>query len=374
GQFWEYINKMQNVFKPAVELTFQRPGQTEPVVFEDKLEYVGYIEYQDDGDFVPAHVCGLIPRLEIITIEKADVNETLQIGDIIVQAADKANPTYKELRQATIASLGEELSMVVLRGNETVNVIVTPRKAPDGRVVIGIGVGLDVNSTVAVAAEVNSPVFGDLPRGAEIVSVGGEKVNNYFDIAAVLEKYRGEKVKIAYHSILRDGEILLPVPGSGDLLAMRGLSYDDIPFKPLTKLYRASGPTDALKMGMRKTVEFIAQTYMTIKGLIVGEVSPKSLMGPVGMIAASSKIIADKDYIQYLHFMGIISACLAVMNFLPLPILDGGLVVLLIIEKVKGSPVHVKVQEGLTYVGLAIIGALFVLITYNDIIRVFFSK
>jgi regulator of sigma E protease len=62
------------------------------------------------------------------------------------------------------------------------------------------------------------------------------------------------------------------------------------------------------------------------------------------------------------------------MNFLPLPILDGGLVVLLIIEKIKGSPVHAKVQEGLTYVGLAIIGALFVLITYNDIIRVFFDK
>jgi regulator of sigma E protease len=127
-------------------------------------------------------------------------------------------------------------------------------------------------------------------------------------------------------------------------------------------------------MGTRKTVEFIAETYMTIKGLIVGEVSPKSLMGPVGMIAASSSIIAEKEYTRYLHFMGIISACLAVMNFLPLPILDGGLVILLIIEKIKGSPVHIKVQEGLTYVGLAIIGLLFVLITYNDIIRVFFDR
>jgi len=72
--------------------------------------------------------------------------------------------------------------------------------------------------------------------------------------------------------------------------------------------------------------------------------------------------------------MGIISACLAVMNFLPLPILDGGLVVLLIIEKIKGSPVHSKVQEGLVYIGLALIGALFIMITYNDIIRVFFSR
>jgi regulator of sigma E protease len=142
----------------------------------------------------------------------------------------------------------------------------------------------------------------------------------------------------------------------------------------LERLYRAAGPADAIKMGFRKTVEFIAQTYMTLKGLIIGSVSPKSLMGPVGMIAASSKIIAEKEFMQYLHFMGIISACLAVMNFLPLPILDGGLVAMLIIEKIKGSPVHTKVQEWLTYAGLAIIGALFVLITYNDIIRVFFNR
>ncbi len=156
--------------------------------------------------------------------------------------------------------------------------------------------------------------------------------------------------------------------------ATKAMLMQELPFKQLTRLYRATGTLDAVVMGTEKTVEFVMQTYMTLKGLIVGSVSPKSLMGPVGMIAASSKIISEKDFIQYLHFMGIISACLAVMNFLPLPILDGGLIVLLIIEKIKGTPVHIKVQEGLTYAGLAVIGILFVLITYNDIIRVFFSK
>ncbi|MBU2597463.1 MAG: site-2 protease family protein, partial [Planctomycetes bacterium] len=97
--FWQYSDKMKNVFKPAAELTFHRAGQSEPVAFEDKLEYVGYIEYEDGGDFVPAQICGLIPRLKIITIEKSDVNEILHIGDVIVQAGDTANPTYEELRK-----------------------------------------------------------------------------------------------------------------------------------------------------------------------------------------------------------------------------------------------------------------------------------
>ena len=102
-------------------------------------------------------------------------------------------------------------------------------------------------------------------------------------------------------------------------------------------------------------------------------VSPKGLMGPVGMIALSSRIISEGEFVHYFYFMGLISACLAVMNFLPLPILDGGLVLMLVIEKIKGSPVNIKIQEVITYAGLGLLLALFLWITYNDIVRAFFS-
>jgi regulator of sigma E protease len=62
------------------------------------------------------------------------------------------------------------------------------------------------------------------------------------------------------------------------------------------------------------------------------------------------------------------------MNFLPLPIFDGGLVVLLLIEKIKGSPVNEKVQEVLVYIGLVFILGLVVVVCYNDILRFFFHK
>jgi regulator of sigma E protease len=160
----------------------------------------------------------------------------------------------------------------------------------------------------------------------------------------------------------------------GEAVGISSYLADNVPFKPLEKLFRATGPIDAVAVGCQKTFVFIVQTYMTLKGLILRTISPKSLMGPVGIIAASSRIIAEREFIMYFYFMGLISACLTVVNFLPLPILDGGLVVMLIIEKIKGSPVHTKVQEWLTYAGLVIIGALFVMITYNDIIRVFFNR
>ncbi|MHB9069864.1 MAG: M50 family metallopeptidase [Sedimentisphaerales bacterium] len=372
---WQYTDKMRNVFEPTVELSFQRAGQNEPVIFTDRLEFVAYMEYQDGGNFAPSHIGGFIPRLKIISIESADVNQLLHRGDIIVRAADVANPTYQELRQATITYAGQDLKLTVIRNSELVDATVSPKVGKDGRAVIGIGVGLDVdNPIVAAVADANASRLGDLPRGAEIVSVGGTEVKNFFDIAAAFEKNRGKTVKIVYRSVLDEKKMDYVVGQYGDISAVSPITAYDLPFKPLRKLYRAENAVEAMQMGTRKTVEFIAQTYMTIKGLIVGSISPKSLMGPVGMIAASSKIIAEKDYIQYLNFMGIISACLAVMNFLPLPILDGGLVLMLIIEKIKGSPVHTKIQEWLVYVGLALIGGLFVLITYNDILRVFFGK
>jgi len=68
--------------------------------------------------------------------------------------------------------------------------------------------------------------------------------------------------------------------------------------------------------------------------------------------------------------MGVISCFLAVMNFLPIPIVDGGVFLLLIVEKIKGSPVSVKVQKVLIYAGLAFIVALFALVIFNDVMNI----
>jgi len=137
--------------------------------------------------------------------------------------------------------------------------------------------------------------------------------------------------------------------------------------------YKADGPIDAVVMGYRKTVMFVAQTYVILRRLIGGLVSPKNLMGPVGLITLSYRIVAEQPLIYYVYFLGLISAVIAVFNFLPLPPLDGGLVVLLLVEKIKGSALSERVQGIIAYVGWALIGTLILYVTFNDIIRSFFS-
>jgi regulator of sigma E protease len=245
------------------------------------------------------------------------------------------------------------------------------------RFVIGILPEFDIEHAIVakIIKAVDSYEPPAIPSGAEIVSIDNEKILDFYDVIRVMKASSGSQIKLKYHIAGSDetDSVVFKVP-EDKAVGTSAYLADNVPFKPLEKLFKAAGPFDAVKIGCQKTLVFIVQTYITLKGLILRTISPKSLMGPVGMIAASSRIIAEREFMMYFYFMGLISACLAVMNFLPLPILDGGLVVMLIIEKIKGSPVHAKVQEGLTYVGLAIIGALFVMITYNDIIRVFFSR
>jgi regulator of sigma E protease len=162
--------------------------------------------------------------------------------------------------------------------------------------------------------------------------------------------------------------------GSGEgLFGVETTLAEFIPFENLERTYKAAGPVDAVMMGYKKTIMFIAQTYVTLKRLIGGLVSPKDLMGPVGIITLSYRIVADRPFVYYVYFLGLISAAIAVFNFLPLPPLDGGLVVLLVVEKIKGSALSERVQAIIAYTGWTLIGSLILYVTFNDIVRNFFS-
>ena len=74
-----------------------------------------------------------------------------------------------------------------------------------------------------------------------------------------------------------------------------------------------------------------------------------------------------------MYLLAFISANLAVINFLPIPVVDGGVFVLLIVEKIKGGPVSVRFQEIISYAGLALLAVLVLYLTYNDVLRLIFG-
>ncbi len=126
----------------------------------------------------------------------------------------------------------------------------------------------------------------------------------------------------------------------------------------------------AIGSGVRMTV---MTTWLTYKGLwllITRQVPANSIGGPL-MIAKLAGESAKKGFIQLLYFMCIISVTLAVINLLPIPVLDGGHLVFFTIEGLKGSPVSLRVQEMSQTAGIVFLVALMLFATYNDIVRFF---
>ena len=123
-------------------------------------------------------------------------------------------------------------------------------------------------------------------------------------------------------------------------------------------------------MGLHETRRVMMNTYLTFARLFQGSLKVEHLHGPVG-IAHLGVSIADRGNVWLLFFMALISVNLAVINFLPMPIADGGHMVFLLYEQLTGRPPSVRFQNAAAVVGLVLIGTLFLVVTFNDVTHVF---
>jgi regulator of sigma E protease len=119
-------------------------------------------------------------------------------------------------------------------------------------------------------------------------------------------------------------------------------------------------------MGLSETRRVMLMTYMTFVRLFQGTVKVEHLKGPVG-IAHMGTLLADRGIVWLLFFLALVSVNLAVINFLPLPIVDGGQMVFLLFEWARGKPVPVQIQNVVTLGGLLCVVAMFLLVTFNDV-------
>ena len=418
---WEYSAILAQTFKPTVELGVSRlesedaaiasrqwPKTYDPENGARKIVTVRYpmtiaptVEnFRNQYDLT--HFGGMVPRLKVYGIAEptrmtrminwvretilrkekmSSVGDILKAGDILVKVGDTAYPNFQQLRELTTAHKDKPLSMTVLRRDDQgqpaeVEVTVTPKAKPGtDYVAIGFNPALDLdNPVVAQVLPVEGQVGNDqrIPAGAVVTAVNGQPVKTYFDIAAALQANAGKDVPIAYDAAGQAGAATLTVPQHEPVHAEAIISYI-LPFDELTMQYKASSPIEAMGMGFKKVGQFIAGNVKTIKRLFQKEVPMSALSGPVGILQMTYQV-TGLSLDRTLYFLGLISSCLAVMNLLPLPVLDGGHIVLLIIEKITGKPVHEKILAPVMYAGLALLLTLILFITYRDVIKILFAN
>lgn len=241
----------------------------------------------------------------------------------------------------------------------------------------------EAEATLAVPASIVDDA--KLPSTAVILSIDGKRTAKLDDkdvalarspvaVAALLKESIGSRVEIEYAADDND-----PAPHKVSVLVTSENAYPwqmfagyvyDLPFSAKMRNISAGGnPIIALKKGWRFTSMLIWQMWGTFKRVSTArEKATKNLSGPIG-IAQIAYETGKTGLPQLLFFLAFLSANLAVVNFLPLPVLDGGLMMFLILEWIRGKRLSLKTQMISTMVGLAVIGICFIFVMYQDIMR-----
>lgn len=328
---------------------------------------------------------GMMPRAAVINVlENSSVRGKVMPGDVIVAVTVRSdtqeNPTNEVLRdrlnKAGQSSAPVQLTVLRREGNTekliTRGDLSASTKVDKDRRGLGIGLMYDDLHPVVAGIVPGSPAEqARVPEGATITAINGNPVSNWFDVQHWLEETTvGKPVSIQYIDknavkgaktfTLTDDQIasVKDLRRSGPSLALAEYNI----------VRKAGGPVQAAYWGVTETRDFILQFYLTLRRMAGGSVSPDQLMGPIGIFRAGGKF-AFKGWDWLIWFLAMISANLAVVNFLPIPIVDGGLFTFLILEKIQGKPLSARTQAIAQYVGLAFLAGVFLFVTYHDIAR-----
>jgi regulator of sigma E protease len=348
----------------AVTLSVDRKGERLDVVLPPRPQMsLGLVmtpeAIQAVQDGSPAAEAGLRAGDRLVTVDGAPVGDPFTLD------------------QRLRPRVGTAVSMVVERAGVEETVAVTPREVTwidaspmraTPLAVSSIGIALPVSATV-VAVDADGPAAGagigagDRLTRVRFVEAGApeegagswlalsEGEPNWPGVIALLPQLpAGSKVEVTVENAAGSRDVALePAVVEGDFLADRGLVFEQV-----YRTERAATIGTALSRGFATALEDLSMVYRFLQKLWSRQISARLLGGPMSILQQAGRS-AEEGFSALLLFLTMLSANLAVVNFLPIPVLDGGHMVFLIYEWVTGRPPSERVVIALSYLGLILI-------------------
>ena len=232
--------------------------------------------------------------------------------------------------------------------------------------------GMQVLTTEIGQVREGSPADNaGLKKGDLIISVDGMDTDTWPQLKELVGDNQGEPIKI---TLLRDGQ-LSTVTVIPEMSVVKNIFGEEIK-TPLLGVVSAGsfrevklGLLGALKEGYLKTWEIIKLTCLTVVKLFQGIVSIKTLGGPI-LIGQMTGQLAEQSWAYLIPFTAVISINLGILNLLPIPVLDGGFIIFLLIELIIGRPLNIRKREFAQKLGIGLLVLLMVVVIYNDITRI----
>jgi len=221
-----------------------------------------------------------------------------------------------------------------------------------------------------VIKEVNpGPAQGILQAGDTVLAIDGQPVHDWIDVAnatSALAK-RGQDGMV---EVERNGERLAFPMRPASLIAPDGTRYTGLGIGtdkelPAQDAVQRLGPLAAVPAAFRETGRMAADSLGIIKRMLTGQASAKNVSGPI-TIARYANASAQLGPARFLNFLALLSLSLAIINLLPIPVLDGGHLLYYLIELAKGSPLSERAMVASQYLGLVVLAGLMGLAFYND--------
>lgn len=303
----------------------------------------------------------------------------LQRGDTLLAVDGRETPTWSE---ALVALAGAALDRhdipVSLRDaagrreTHTLPLSRLPAGFDDARALEAIGLTPRFRMVPAVVGRIapGTPAWGVLAERDRVTALDGAQVTAFEDIGPLLQRVGGHPVMV---EVQRDGERLAlevtprlqrDAQGARWLL---GIEPAPAP-QPAYDATLRYGPVAALPAAVRETWKLASDSLSMIGRLLTGHASVANVSGPI-TIARYANASAQLGPAWFLNFLALLSLTLAIMNLLPIPVLDGGHLLYYLIELAKGSPLSERAMAVGQYIGLALLAGLMGLAFYNDILH-----
>ena len=320
------------------------------------IAMVGYDFYSSDNKIVLATDV-------YADMDSAAKESGIKSGDRILSINGKDTPLYTDISQAVAAAPEEALEIVVDRDGKTLSFSVTPKlDKSTGAGKIGIINWID--PVIAQVEEGSAAATAGLTEGDLIVSLNGIEIDNIYKMQKAVQGQSGS-FPIQY---VRGGELI-----NGIIYLAKDEEFG-IYFTTQIHHTQTYWLLPAIWQGIKETVNLTGLTLKSIGLLFKGVDLTQAVSGParitkmIGETAeAGFKAGFATGVVSVLNFLALISISLFIMNLLPIPILDGGLILFALIEFIRKKQIKPKILYYVQFIGIGIIVILFVIALFSDI-------
>ncbi len=294
-------------------------------------------------------------------------------GDRLVAVNGRDVHSWRQLEDRLKDLVGREADLLVRRGDHriTLQAVLSgvqqdPILADVASEALGISPGMRV--IVAGVQDGSPAALAGLRAGDRVLQVEGRAITSIRAFIQAVRAHAGRAMRVG---IERDGVMIaLQVTPAADPEG-HGRIGAKMMAQPtqLPEMYRM-GALEGIVYGVSRTWEMTVLTVQVIGKMLMATISPENLGGPIAIAQLAGKTV-ELGLVAFLSFLALISVNLGVLNLLPVPILDGGHLMYLAIEKVRGAPLSPKALERTQIAGMALIITLMVFAFYNDLTRLF---